>query len=273
MSTGSLPPLDILGLLPGADPELAPDPYEFLYRLPPSPPALPAEAGLPPAPPSYAAPETLPVPPLGFMDRFATSLAGVPQFSGPMPAEGTGGAFVRGLLGGAAGGISRSGAERMKRAETNRAETNATRKSEADRNYAAATETWRAKIKAYYRAMDDPETPGRMILTPQMVEDARLPKESVGTPMGAKEYADRLERVRGLLPSGAVLPPKPKPAPKPPKAEAAGEMRRKVIAAITVENGNDPVRIRAYLNRAGVLKTLAEKYGITQAEVLRAVPG
>lgn len=90
-----------------------------------------------------------------------------------------------------------------------------------------------------------------------------------------------LARLEGREPVTALAPApitartpkatKPKPAPKP-KTEAAGETRRKVIAAITVENGNDPVRIRAYLNRPGVLDTLANRYGITQAEVLRAVP-
>lgn len=62
-----------------------------------------------------------------------------------------------------------------------------------------------------------------------------------------------------------------RPTPKP-KVTSSAELRRKVIAAITVENGNDIARIQAYLNLPGVLDTLANKYGITKDEVLRAVP-
>lgn len=238
-----------------------------------TPPAVSPLAPTLPAPPVYQEPDLLSAPPMGFRERLAAALAGRPAYR---PRVGTTGAqaFFGGLLSGAGRGFSNATIANSRAQEVERERTNTVRKAEADRNWSNAQATWREKLRAHYRAKVEPNT-GRMILTAKMVEDARLPREAIGTAMNPKEYAERREKVAGIQPSGSpILPKPPKPAPAP-KGDSAEEKRRKNIAGVVADLTNrgrgDQAGIRAYYAQPGVADTLARN-GITLADLLRAVP-
>lgn len=269
MSLGLRP----LWLPPGEEAVIGPDGRPL--PTPPTdaaPPPLPVDG--PPAPPDYQPPDLLSAPPPGFRERLAAALAATPAYQ---PTRGSTGAqsFFGGLLTGGARGFAASGATKAKAAEAERERTNTVRKAEADRNYANALDTWRAKLRRYYRAKDAPDGSGRMILTAKMVEDARLPKEAIGTPMNPKEFAERRDRVAGVQPSGipsVTRPPKSAPKPKGPSpTESRRTLVANIIAELTKRGMGDRAGLQAYMRQAGVIDTLAS-HGLTPADLIRAVP-
>lgn len=172
-------------------------PEDPTYRPPdvlgtPAPPPVPE--GGPPAPPEFVPPDLLSAPPPGFRERLAATLASTPAFQ---PSRGTTGgqALVGGLLSGAARGFGQAEALTAKTAEVDRERKNTVRKAEADRNWANAQETWRARLREYYKAKPDPET-GKVKVTREMASAMGVPS-AVGTmvdPVSAGNLIARREQ-------------------------------------------------------------------------------
>ena len=159
-----------------------------------------------PAAPAYEAPEMQGAAPLSFRDRLGLSLAGVPQFSGPLPQESGLSAFARGLVGGVGSGMATSTAADLRQRETARTEKNAAAKSESDRNYVNAIETWKPKLAAFYKTQ---ESGGNILVTKQMEDDLKLPPGTAGRSLPVLELATKkaaADKVRHEEASNPLVP-------------------------------------------------------------------
>ena len=174
MSTGYLRPL----WLPMDDEALTEPSGPLMPALPAAPPvdALPA-------PPAYESPDLLSAPPLGFRERLAAALAGRPAYR---PRVGTTGAqaFFGGLLSGAGRGFSNATIANSRAQEVERERTNTVRKAEADRNWANAQATWRARLAEEFRTKTDQR--GKILVTDEMAKQ-------MGAPAAAGSYRDPVE--------------------------------------------------------------------------------
>lgn len=92
-----------------------------------------------PAYPEYVQPQLLEPTPYDFRERLALALQSVPQYQGPLPYEGGGSAFARGLMGGLAGGFSRGTLARRSQKDVAREKENELRTRQAERDYRRAT--------------------------------------------------------------------------------------------------------------------------------------
>lgn len=228
--------------------------------VPPPAPLLPEL--LPPPPPAYNL-NLAPLPEPGFRERLGAALAGV-QMGQPTAGDTGLSAFGKGLLGGAAHGFSGSTAMSAERATKNVERENTVRKAEADRNYANAQETWKAKLARHYKTEADKQ--GKIRLTPRMAADMGIPYE-------AGKHVDPLEASRAIsqrTTSQRQPAPRREPVPKPPKTVPPAEVRRKyvvdIVAALRNKGLNTAEAVEGYLNTPGVADTLAS-HGILPSEV------
>ena len=136
-----------------------------------------------PAPPVYEPPDLLSAPPPGFRERLAMALSNAPAYQ---PGAGTSGgqAFLGGLLSGGARGFASGTLGASKVAAENRERTNTVKKAEADRNWANAQATWRARLTDHYRTKADER--GKILVTKAMAQE-------MGAPGAAGTYRDPVE--------------------------------------------------------------------------------
>lgn len=99
-----------------------------------------------PAPPVYSVPDLLASPDPGFGGRLALGLSRIPAYQ-HRPFEGGASSAVRGALSGLAAGYSGPKLLSMQRDQQRVDTQNKANQMQADRNYAAAVDTWKSRLK------------------------------------------------------------------------------------------------------------------------------